>query len=243
MNKRDNGTSIVMFILIITILTLLFLGALFMIIHSNTANAVTYDYDTPTIDIPIPTGTVDISNVENVQNVLSNTPCWLIKQELRTLNEKETIPEPEPERTEYFDLPLDQDLQDYIFELCEQYELDPRIVFAVIQQESRCTADIKGDSGRSFGLMQIQIKWHKDRMEKLGCTDLLDPYQNVAVGIDFIDELYTYGGRKRSTEWVLMAYNGGPGFANKKIAAGELSGYARSVLSIAKRLEVVTNAA
>jgi soluble lytic murein transglycosylase-like protein len=144
--------------------------------------------------------------------------------------------EPDPEPTAYFDLPLDHDLQDHIFELCEEYNIEPRIVFAVIWQESRCTADIKGDRGRSLGLMQIQPKWHSGRMEKLGCDNLLDPYQNVMVGIDYLADLYKMS---KSTEWVLMAYNGGPSFAREMAAKGEVSGYAKSVMRVAKNLGVV----
>jgi hypothetical protein len=231
-NNENNGGSS-WFVIIVAILAFWMLWVFLWTPH---ASAATYDYDISANAIPVTMA--DVGNPD-IQSILKSKPCWVIKQEIGMLKEKEPV----PERTEYFDLPLDHDLQNHIFELCEEYKIDPRIAFAVIYQESRCTADIVGDSGRSFGLMQIQIKWHKGRMEKLGCTDLLDPYQNVEVGIDFLAELYTYGGRRRSTEWVLMAYNGCPGSANEKTAAGELTGYAKSVLSIAKRLEVVANAA
>ena len=45
-----------------------------------------------------------------------------------------------------------------------------------------------GDVHESFGLMQIQPKWHEDRMRRLGVTDLLDPEQNVRVGADLLSE-------------------------------------------------------
>ncbi len=126
-----------------------------------------------------------------------------------------------------FDVPLEQDLQNHIFMLCAERDLDPAIVFAMIDQESKFNADIVGDGGNSFGLMQIQPRWHSDRMVKLGCTDLLDPYQNVTVGVDFLAELVSDG---KSIEWALMAYNGGPAYANRKTSAGVLSEYAASVL-------------
>jgi soluble lytic murein transglycosylase-like protein len=140
--------------------------------------------------------------------------------------------------TKLVNLPIGYDVQRHIFELCEKYDLDPMIVFAIIQKESRCTPNASGDGGRSSGLMQIQKKWHSGRMQKLGCNDLMNPYQNVTVGIDILVELYKYNSRSRSTEWVLMAYNAGAKYANDKVAAGEVSDYARSVLKIARGLEV-----
>lgn len=134
----------------------------------------------------------------------------------------------------YFDVPLSEDLQDHIFMVCESYGIDPTIVIATIQRESNFVIDIVGDNGNSFGLMQIQPRWHRDRMEKLGCTDLLNPYQNVNVGVDYLAELF---GKGKSVEWVLMAYNGGPSYANKKAANGEVSTYARDVIAKSERLK------
>lgn len=140
--------------------------------------------------------------------------------------------EPEPVVT-YFDIPLDEDLQDHIFAECEKYEIGPAVVVAMIERESRFNADAIGDNGRSFGLMQIQEKWHRDRMKKLGCTDLLDPYQNVTVGIDFLAELIDMKG---SMTWALMAYNGGPGYANRLRGEGRVSDYAAGVMASASRM-------
>lgn len=154
-----------------------------------------------------------------------------------TTEPTEPSTEPETEPTEpsqiYFDVPLSKDLQDHIFTLCEQYNVDPIIVIAMIERESTYKANAIGDDGNAFGLMQIQPRWHQDRMDELGVTDLLDPYQNVEVGIDFLAELYELSG---SYEWALTAYNGGMAYANKKSAAGELSYYARAVLSLAEEL-------
>lgn len=134
----------------------------------------------------------------------------------------------------YFDVPLEEKLQDHIFALCDESGIDPAIVVAIIDRESKFTADAIGDRGRSYGLMQIQPRWHEARMEKLGVTDLLDPYQNVTVGIDILGELVDSG---RSIEESLMIYNGGYALANKHKEAGTLSDYATYVLNYASELE------
>ena len=137
------------------------------------------------------------------------------------------IEEVEEDLPEYFDVPLDEALQDHIFALCKEREFDPAIVVAMIERESYYNPLCMGDNGASYGLMQIQPRWHQARMDKLGCTNLLDPYQNVTVGLDYLVELSETG---KGIEWVLMAYNGGPSYANRKAKEGRISGYASWVL-------------
>lgn len=136
----------------------------------------------------------------------------------------------------YYDVPLDEDLQDHIFSECESYDIDPTLVISIINKESGFRESAKGDNGKSYGLMQIQKKWHVDRMEKLSVTDLLNPYQNVTVGIDYLTELLD---REKGVEWALMAYNGGPSYANKLEAKGIVSKYAKTVLAYSKELKGV----
>lgn len=141
------------------------------------------------------------------------------------------IEEVEPER-QYFDVPLDEDLQDYIFEVCERYSIDPAVIVSMIERESTFRNDAKGDGGESYGLMQIKAKWHKERMERLGVTDLLDPRQNVLVGADFLHELL---GQGKGMVWALMAYNGGPSYANDLYYAGRASRYAMEIMAASNR--------
>lgn len=149
----------------------------------------------------------------------------------------ETIPETTPETTELaeqtYAVPLDIDLQKHIISECELMNIDPAIVFAMIKTESGYKADAMGDKGKAYGLMQIHLRWHSDRMAKLGCTDLLDPYQNVTVGINYLSELLKYYG---DIGLALTAYNGGYSYANKYKAKGEVSNYAKVVLTEAERI-------
>ena len=125
------------------------------------------------------------------------------------------------------DVPLDAELQEFIFGVAEDYGLDGELVMAMIGQESNYKHCEIGDNGESFGLMQIQPRWHQARMDSLFCPNLLNPYQNVTVGIDYLAELFDTG---NSLEWVLMAYNSGPSNAYKNVASGRVSQYAKTVL-------------
>lgn len=135
----------------------------------------------------------------------------------------------------YFDVPMSEELQDHIFEQCEAVGLEPEIVVAVIARESMYDSDAIGDSGRAFGLMQIHPRWHSERMEELGCTDLLNPFENVTVGIDILGELY--GSGDGSIEWALMAYNGGDSYADQLVSEGRVSEYVKDVLDGAESVE------
>lgn len=138
----------------------------------------------------------------------------------------------EPE-TVYFDVPLSHEVQDTIFAECEKYGISPAVIVAMIEQESKCTVDAIGDDGRSVGLMQIQIKWHKQRMVDLGCENLLDPVQNVKVGVDYLAELKE---QNNDIFWMLHGYNGGVSYANGQAQKGAVSNYAKTVVARAYEL-------
>ena len=126
------------------------------------------------------------------------------------------------------DIPLEAVVQDYIVTMCAERGIDPAVIFAMIAHESTYRADVIGDRGNSYGLMQIQPRWHQARMDKLGVTDLLDPIQNVTVGIDYLDELIDdyYGGDLTKA---LVAYNQGH-------YRGTVTAYAKTVLNEAERI-------
>lgn len=94
----------------------------------------------------------------------------------------------------FYDLPeqyadkgyFPEKMQIYTRCLCKQNDVPYALVLAIIEHESGYEFDKTGDNGNSKGYMQIYEKWHTDRMQKLNCTDLMNPYQNVKVGIDFL---------------------------------------------------------
>jgi hypothetical protein len=153
--------------------------------------------------------------------------------DVTTAPTKETtvVPKAEPSEVELpdieetmtlYDVPLDADLQLHIIETAEANGIDPSIVLAMAFHESTYRTDAVGDNGNSYGLLQVQPRWHYARMERLGCTDLLDPYQNVVVGIDFLCEMLSkYDGDMAKA---LTAYNKGH-------YAGTVTSYAQTVLA------------
>ena len=111
-----------------------------------------------------------------------------------------------------WDVPLEDNLQIFIAGLCDEKHIEPELVLAIIERESRWDPQAMGDNGASYGLMQVQPYWHEGRMERLGVTDLLDPYGNVTVGIDILAEkLEKYD----TLGEALTVYNAGPTGAEK----------------------------
>jgi soluble lytic murein transglycosylase-like protein len=126
-----------------------------------------------------------------------------------------------------FDVPLTEELQLHIIKTSEEKGISPAIVFAMAYRESRYRTDAVGDGGASLGLLQIQSRWHTARMERLDCLDLLDPYQNVIVGVDYLaEQLDRYGDLAKA----LTAYNAGH-------YKGTITNYAKSVMTKAEELE------
>ena len=147
---------------------------------------------------------------------------------------KETAkPTAKPKLTYWDGIPLDTKLQDYIAKECERVNISPTIVLAMIERESNYKEDAIGDNGESFGLMQVKAKYHYQRMLDLGCTDLLDPYQNVRVGIDILAELVE---QDNGIVWALMAYNGGQSYADDMTKQSKVSNYAKEVINRAEIL-------
>ena len=121
--------------------------------------------------------------------------------------------------------------QAYIEVVCEQKDICPELVQALIETESNW--DPEARNGDCIGLMQISEYWHQDRMERLGVTDLTDPYDNILVGVDYLQELTC---RYVDQAMVLMIYNGDSRAWNYW-ETGEMSEYARKILERAEELE------
>lgn len=114
----------------------------------------------------------------------------------------------------YLDVPLNEDLQDYIYTLCCAYNTDEmyELVYAVIKRESQFDAAAISPTN-DYGLMQINIGNHSWLSSELGIVDFLDPYENVHAGVYMLSSLihkYDY-----NLPDALMAYNMGEKNARK----------------------------
>lgn len=107
----------------------------------------------------------------------------------------------------------------YCDEIGAIYDIQPELLMAIIETESRGQAD--ADNGSCKGLMQVSERWHSSRMERLGVTDLYDAYGNILVGADYLNELIS--GSDNIYE-ALMIYHG------ERNIDGKVSRYAMDIV-------------
>lgn len=106
----------------------------------------------------------------------------------------------------------------------EQYNICPELLMAIIERESAGQPD--AENGSCKGLMQISVKWHSDRMERLGVTDIFDERSNILVGADYLAELFE---KYNDTATVLIVYHREKN-AVQKAERGEISSYSEGIL-------------
>lgn len=94
--------------------------------------------------------------------------------------------------------------KDYIEETAESYGISPKLVKAIIEVESGGDVNAIGDDGNSVGLMQIQPKYHAQRLKE--GESLLDPKVNVRIGCEILSEIMEKYG---TLDEALTVYNAG----------------------------------
>lgn len=119
-------------------------------------------------------------------------------------------------------------------EVGAMYDIRPELLQALAERES--TFYINATNGNCKGLAQISTRWHAERMERLGVTDIYEPYGNILVAADYLRELYNER-EDDDTYYVLMRYNMEIDTANQLYAAGEITDYARGIVKRAMELE------
>lgn len=108
----------------------------------------------------------------------------------------------------------------YISQIHEQYypEVDPYIVLAVLEIESRYQPNLTSSAG-AIGLMQWIPKWHSWRMDKFHLNDPWDPYTNIIVGVDILNDGYQ---NTRSWDEALFVYNHSNSYVRTVLSKAEL---------------------
>lgn len=130
-------------------------------------------------------------------------------------------------------VPLDSDVQEFIYYLSKGYNMDFTFVMAIIQQESGYQPDAVSNTD-DYGLMQINKVNHGYITDEIGVTNYLDPYENVRAGMFILRKLFE---KYETPEKVLMAYNLGESGAKALWGKGVFeTNYSKSVQRIQSEL-------
>lgn len=103
------------------------------------------------------------------------------------------------------DINLDENIQEFIYLLCDGYNIDYSFVLALIDQESSFTINAVSNTG-DYGLFQINEINHEELKRTLGIEDISDPYENSRAGMFILRKLFE---KYEEPSKVLMAYNMG----------------------------------
>lgn len=93
------------------------------------------------------------------------------------------------DETEYYDVPLDNNMQDYIRSLLDEFEVDIpsglEVVLAMAHTESRFRTDVTNKDCK--GIMQVS-EIHKETLEELEIQDLYDPHDCFKAGVYYLKQ-------------------------------------------------------
>lgn len=128
-----------------------------------------------------------------------------------------------------YDEDIPKEVQDAAEKYGQEYNISPELLEAIAFYESSYRADVDSANGKYKGLMQIG-GCHKDRMKKLGVTDLHDADQNMHVAADLLADLFM---EHDEITVVLMRYNG-----DSSWKSGNISKYAKKVINKTIELEI-----
>ncbi len=125
-------------------------------------------------------------------------------------------------------VPMSEEEQRIIFDICTDNNVAFSLVMAIIGQESGFAKEAQSATGDS-GYMQIN-ECNSAAMAERGFVDMYDTAQNVGAGVSILCDLFdTYGDDE--VHRVLMAYNMGRNTAAELWAQGiETSEYSREVV-------------
>jgi len=146
----------------------------------------------------------------------------------------------EPDKPIRYDVPLSDELQEYIIIECREAvpPVPIEIVLAIIEHESGFQSDAVGHNANGstdHGLMQINSVNHEWLEIELGLDDMHDPRQNIAAGVHILSGLLEDTG---SMTAALMAYQCGPTRARELQGQGvRETAFCRWVLERAKEME------
>ena len=156
-----------------------------------------------------------------------------LKEELKDLRNQ--VPEEIPEKQmPKYDIPLDVEIQEYLYNKCVEHNVPYELALAIIKNESDFNpkeTNKNEDGSIDRGIMQINSV-HIKEFKKQGLSDMFNPYENINFGIILLANLCSlYEDEHR----ILMAYNFGIGGEKKVASRGITSSiYSRKVIKYKK---------
>lgn len=199
-SKKLRNVTIMLLLIIIAIFTLGILTR-----YPSTINRLS---ETESALSEIKDSLIDIQNQLNQIKVIQSAQTSMLSmiEERVSEVEEELIPEPEPLEGPALYASYADTITSTIYP-----DISADYVKAIIYHESRYNPDALNSATGVKGLMQINPKWHTKRAESLGVIDLFDPYGNILVGCDILNELT----QQHDFNYALNFFAGGYPYADR----------------------------
>ena len=147
------------------------------------------------------------------------------------------LPEAEETNGPYVYQGIPIDVQEAAWKYGDMYGISPELLMAMAFYESSYNPAAIG--GECLGLMQVNPRWHRDRMARLGVSEdgLLTADGSMAVGADYLSELMS---GTENEAYALMKYNGDSRAESYLRCECRMSGYAERILRM--KADLITEA-
>lgn len=183
----------------VSIMALLVGGAAVVLVGASLA-AVGVESDASVAESPLKItvgSSVELTAVETDEEPVGASP---IESDDGSVELSDPIPNEE--------IPMDEELQLVLVELCEEYRVPIELALAVIQTESSFRPHVTNST--CYGYMQVNLTLADWLYQEIGVADLKDPVQNIEAG------LYILGGylSRYDVSDALLCYNAGEQGAN-----------------------------
>ena len=129
----------------------------------------------------------------------------------------------------------------HINKYSKKFDLNPKLVKAIIRQESNYEPFAVGDNGTAFGLMQVRWPAFRDirthQQVPFSFDDMVsDPEKQIWAGTAYLATVRDVYGAKGEEEMARM-YNGGPKMGYSNRGKSNTQRYARDVL---RQMQTIT---
>lgn len=203
----------------------------FVLITILSALRLVTTYAQPTFEAVVEKEPLETTTVEERTEVVFNDAqqAQATTQTAGLVSDKtDTIKEPKEPVFVPLPVPMSEEDQRIVFDICKDYNVSFSLVMGLIGHETEYTKEARSETGDS-GYMQIN-DCNVEAMAARGYTDLLDTADNVGAGVSILCDLFnTYG--EDEVHKVLMAYNMGAGRAAELWAQGvTTSEYSRDIV-------------
>lgn len=173
------------------------------------------------------------SDLDHPVKTVSSTIAKSLSKTIQTMSTHRTSPEEISIVEELTDLTGPELYASYVDQITTEIypDVPADYIKAIIWHESRYKPDVINSNSGVKGLMQISPKWHTKRAERLGVDDLLDPYGNILVGCDILNEMT----QRYGFSYALNYYAGGFDYADAHMNSS--SQFEKELMVIIERIE------